>query len=401
MLQYAAGLMLVLLGHYPPMEGRSMALYRQQVEEGLRERGHAVRALTAPVLLGRLGAAGSGAAKWLGYLDQFVLFPPLLLWQQWHWPAGTRVLVLDQALGPWVPWIRHRPHLIVCHDLLALRACRGEFAEQPVGCSGRLYQQLIRWGFRQGRQFAAVSAASAADLQQELAPSRPPITVLTNPLPAAFKPLAPAAAREQLRSLAAELEQGPFVLHVGGYWYKNRQGVCSVFAALQRRHPGLRLVLVGHLEAPAKAVLQAHPQLQAAVVHLPSVEQLQLRALYSAAEALLFPSWWEGFGWPVLEALACGCPVISTDRNPMREVGGDAAVYLPPCPVGAEPRGWWIKAAAAAVQTVLERTPQERQQWRQRGLAQAARFSPDRWLDQLERALAASGSEPGQDGFGH
>jgi glycosyltransferase involved in cell wall biosynthesis len=56
----------------------------------------------------------------------------------------------------------------------------------------------------------------------------------------------------------------------------------------------------------------------------------QLRAPYSSATALLFPSLREGFGWPIIEAQACDCPVITSNRSPMDEVAGEAAVYVDP-----------------------------------------------------------------------
>jgi glycosyltransferase involved in cell wall biosynthesis len=385
--------LVVVLTHYPAGEGRSMAAYRQLLAEGLAEQGWAVRCRTAPVLLGGLAPGRSGAGKWLGYFDQLLIFPLLLALEQRRWPAGTRVLVSDQALGPWVPWIRHWPHLIICHDLLALRASRGEFPQLAVGLSGRLYQRLIRWGFRQGHNFAAVSAASAAELAQELAPRRPPIQVLPNPLAPGLCPLAPEQTGPLLAELAAPLAKAPFLLHVGGYWYKNREGVLAVFSALLRRRPELRLVLVGHLEAPARAALAADPAAAAATVQLSGVKAHALQALYSAAAALLFPSWWEGFGWPVLEALACGCPVITTDRAPMREVGGGAATYLPPCPNEPAERDAWILQAAAVVEGVLKRDPVEQQLWRAQGLAQAERFNRDNWLNQLTEALECAGSQ--------
>lgn len=380
--------MLVLLGHYRPVEGRSMAGYRKLAENGLRERGHRVKTLTAPRVLGRLVHPSNGGAKWLGYLDQLLIFPPLLLLRQAFWPAGTQVLVLDQALGPWVPWIRRHDPLIVCHDLLALRASRGEFTQQRVGRSGQLYQQLIRWGFRHGRRFAAVSAASAKDLKRELKPSQAVITVLHNPLPPGFQPMPEPKARQRLQQLASSLEMAPYILHVGGYWYKNREGVCAVFAALHQQRPELKLVLVGHLEEAAQAVLRAHPELHGSVVHLGGVGSEDLRALYSAAAALLFPSWLEGFGWPVLEALACGCPVITTDRDPMREVGADAVTYIPPCPSEQKNKQAWVAICAETTLEVLNRNHEQQMQWRQRGMAHAKTFSRDRWLDQLESALA-------------
>lgn len=379
--------MLVLLGHYRPVEGRSMAVFRELVQEGLRQRGHVVLSLTAPCIMGRFAPRGSAASKWLGYLDQLLLFPPLLFLWQVSWPDGTKIVVLDQALGPWVPWIRQRNPLIICHDLLALRASKGEFTEQSVGRSGQLYQRLIRWGFRCGKKFAAVSAASARDLQHELGPEPAAITILHNPLPTGFWPENDQLGRSRVTNLSRSLKGSAYLLHVGGYWYKNREGVCAVFAELQRRGSELKLVLVGHLEEAALAVLRAHPEIRDTVVHLPSVNLQDLRALYSCAAALLFPSWLEGFGWPVLEALACGCPVITTNRDPMREVAGEAAIYIPPCSSDAEARDQWVKTTATTVQNVLNRSLEEQQLWNLRGLARAAEFNRQRWLDQLEKAL--------------
>ena len=66
------------------------------------------------------------------------------------------------------------------------------------------------------------------------------------------------------------------------------------------------------------------------VRELVSVQNEDLRALYSTATALLFPSFQEGFGWPIIEAQACGCPVITSNRTPMTEVGENAAIYINP-----------------------------------------------------------------------
>ena len=65
------------------------------------------------------------------------------------------------------------------------------------------------------------------------------------------------------------------------------------------------------------------------VVEVPDATSELLEALYNCATALLFPSTFEGFGWPIVEAHACGCPVICTDREPMTEVAGDAGLTHP------------------------------------------------------------------------
>jgi glycosyltransferase involved in cell wall biosynthesis len=89
----------------------------------------------------------------------------------------------------------------------------------------------------------------------------------------------------------------------------------------------LKLVLVGPKldEGLAAEVRQAG--LEAEVIVLQAVTDKTLRALYSMARVFIFPSLEEGFGWPILEAQACGCPVVTTAREPMTETGGEAAIY--------------------------------------------------------------------------
>jgi glycosyltransferase involved in cell wall biosynthesis len=113
---------------------------------------------------------------------------------------------------------------------------------------------------------------------------------------------------------------------------------------------------------------------------------------------LLFPSLAEGFGWPIAEALACGCPVITTDAAPMTEVGGDAAFYLP----RLEPTdnvSLWADGGARVLLQVLNRSSAEREKWAEKGLDWARRFSADAavdaYLSVYQRALtmdASSGS---------
>jgi len=365
-----------------------MARYRQLVTAGLTSRGYKVVVRSPPIVFGWPGWKLKMLTKWLSYIDQFVIFPIVLTCWQLSWPLGTKVVVLDQALGPWVPFIHRWPALVICHDLLALRASRGEFREQRIGTTGKAYQRLIRWGFRHGRYFAAVSQASSSDLKGELADKLASVDILLNPLSEGVHPVEIGKARLILKSLNKQLEHSRYVLHIGGYWYKNREGVCRVFLELLNSYPRLKLVLVGHTEAAAKQVITDNPDLQAGVIHITEIGQEELNALYSAAEVLLFPSWHEGFGWPILEALACGCPVITTNRDPMREVGGDAATYIPACPHDVDQADDWDKDVSIHVENILNRQTTERSAWRQRGMKQAVRFNQERWLEKLESMLS-------------
>jgi glycosyltransferase involved in cell wall biosynthesis len=101
---------------------------------------------------------------------------------------------------------------------------------------------------------------------------------------------------------------------------------------------------------------------------LPFVSDSDLRLLYCGATAMLFPSKYEGFGLPVLEAMACGTPVVTCNAASLPEVGGDAAIYVQP---GAD-------AALYDVMEAFLNNGHDRQSLRQKSLVQAAEFSWER-----------------------
>jgi glycosyltransferase involved in cell wall biosynthesis len=116
----------------------------------------------------------------------------------------------------------------------------------------------------------------------------------------------------------ADVAREPFLLYPANRWpHKNHEGL---LAALDRLE-GYRLVLTGSGHEGS-----AHPNLDVAG----RVDPDELVSLYRRAAAVVFPSRYEGFGQPVLEALACACPVACSDLPPLREVAGDAAVYFDP-----------------------------------------------------------------------
>jgi len=157
----------------------------------------------------------------------------------------------------------------------------------------------------------------------------------------------------------------PYLLHVGGgQWYKNRPGVLAMHAALR-----------GRLGLRAPRLLMVGPPCDAPGVETRSgVDNAALAALYSGAEMLLFPSLEEGFGWPIIEAQACGCRVLTTARDPMTEVGGDAASYL------ADPND--ALAGAVAVEKILAQDETARAAAVRAGIENAARFSTGRMIDE-------------------
>lgn len=361
-----------------------MRSFSDQIAGGLRRRGYVVHELTPPVLLGRLFPRSHSAVKWFGYIDQFIIFPPLLWLKARHLPSGFLCVLADQALGPWCPWLAGRAHVVHCHDLLALEASFGRQPFHHLSLSGCCYQRLILWGFRQGRCFLSVSAATQAALLSHLL--RPPLhsAVLYNPLNSRFSPLPRGTAMSLIQEALPQLTQQRYLFHIGRNWYKNRQGVLAIWEQLHLLGSPIHLVMVGSLDPSLKSWLDRRPQLQPWLHVLVDASDSLVVALYSQAAALLFPSHAEGFGWPILEALACGCPVITTDRRPMTEVGGKAVATIPPPPPPPATFDAWAQASARQVQQVLNRSAPEQERMRQLGFAQARRFQLETWLTQLE-----------------
>ena len=162
----------------------------------------------------------------------------------------------------------------------------------------------------------------------------------------------------------------PFLLYPANAWkHKNHERLLAAYAEVRRERPELGLVLtgVGHdrLSLPDGAESRGHVSLD------------ELVELYRSAAALVYPSLYEGFGIPCVEAMACGCPVAASDVASIPEVCGDAAVYFDPLDPAS---------IAEGIRTVLDRPPSG-------GIERAARFTWDacaRAHDDVYEELAAT-----------
>lgn len=161
---------------------------------------------------------------------------------------------------------------------------------------------------------------------------------------------------------------GPYFLYVGTL--EPRKNVTALLEAFEELLDELphTLVLVGPAGWNSGALLDAlsGARLRARVLQLGYVPSRETLAdFYTCADAFVFPSLYEGFGFPVLEAMTCGCPVICSDAGSLPEVGGDAALYVPPGDV----RGLASSMRRVASDVELQ------SQLRRNGLEQAKRFS--------------------------
>ena len=368
-------LRVVLVSNYVADEQRSMQRFGDMLQHELTQEGVDVQTWRPPALVGGLAPA-HGVGKWLGYVDKFVLYPSRLRnGARRAASAPTVVHVCDHSNALYVPWLRRIPHVVTCHDLIAVRRALGEFEGERTRWSGRRLQQMIRAGLRQADRIVCDSDATRRDVQRLVHPGEyaviPPglspifVRVPQDEALASLRPLRPAACDPAAwdRVIA-----GPYLLHVGGnQWYKNRAGLVDTYRALLERMPAAPpLVVVGKPLPREIADAIAASSLQGRVIALDGISDRELAAVYSRAALLLFPSLAEGFGWPVLEAMACGCRVVTSNRAPMTEVGGDAATYCDP----ENPKG-----VAEVVEAVLHEPDTERRTRVNEGLSRAGRFS--------------------------
>lgn len=353
----------LLVANYVPDAQTSMQAFRHLLERELPRQGCDVRVVAPARVLHRL-AFSAFLEKWLGYLDKFVLFFPALR-RAARW--ADVVHVCDHSNGMYLPWLEDRPTVVTCHDVIAIQAALGMVPGWQVGATGRVFQRLISRGIGRADVVSCVSALTRRDLLALRLAEPGRLESTPNGLNQDFHPVSGVQADALLQPLGLAAS-GPYLLHVGlDLPRKNRGKVLETFIALARGEAGgaspvERLVFVG----PALSQEMAERARQAGVADrvmvVSKVSHETLRALYSRAYALLFPSLQEGFGWPVIEAQACGCPVFTSDRAPMNEIGGDGAVYVDP------------DDPAAMARAILSAVPQ-REAMRERGLENARHYS--------------------------
>lgn len=160
---------------------------------------------------------------------------------------------------------------------------------------------------------------------------------------------------------------GPFVLFVSTLWpYKNCEGLLRAWAIARDELAGRQLVIVGRGDADYVArlrTLAAELGIGTDVLFTGAVSLEDTVPFYRAADALVYPSLNETFGLPILEAMACGCPVVTSDTSSMPEVAGGAAILADP----SEP--------ASIARAILDAVGEGRDQLRDRGIRRAGEFT--------------------------
>jgi len=319
----------LLVGNYANSRQQSMHRFAGLLGHILSGESIEVRILHPPAIFGRLKPGNQGLGKLLAYFDRFVLFP-LILRKSTHW--ADLVHICDQANAVYVHWLKNKPHVVTCHDLIAVRSALMEIDEYTPRFSGRIFQRWILASLKKACFLVAVSRQTQDDVLRLVGIDAEHVKIVPNALNYPYGPLDPAASSARLEALG--IRTGTlFFLHVGGnQWYKNRNGVLRIFFHLlhEQRFQQYSLIMVGKRWTSSMRRYVNKMGMNCRVVELENVSNRDLQALYSSAQGLIFPSLYEGFGWPIIEAQSCGCPVFTSNRAPMTEVAGEGAVFFDP-----------------------------------------------------------------------
>jgi glycosyltransferase involved in cell wall biosynthesis len=289
--------------------------------------------------------------------------------------AGFDVFhIVDHSYSQLVLDLPAERTVVTCHDLDTFR-CVLEPERDPRPAWFRAMAGRTLNGFRRAAHVLTVSQATREELLRHGIFPAERITVVPNGVhPSCSITPDPVADRVADGLLAGspglEATAGtPWLLNVGSTLPRKRLDILvRAFAAIHREMPEARLVRVGGL-TPAQLQLAAELKVKHLILCLPYLERDVLAAVYRRSALLMHTADAEGFGLPLVEAMACGCPVAASDLPVLREVGGAAAEY---CRAG-DVDDW-----EQAVVPLLREKVQNPAKWagrRAAGMARAARFS--------------------------
>lgn len=240
-----------------------------------------------------------------------------------------------------LPFLKSKPTVVTVHDLIPLK-----FPEKfPRGIKGEIKWQLQKLSLSQAQAVITDSKNSASDISliTGIASKKIyPIPLAANEI---YKPITDKTILESIRTKYNLPER--FILYVGDVnWNKNIKGLLGAFEKIKYQKSNIKntdknsklyLVLAGtsfknDLLPETKEINLLIDELQVGsnVLKLGFVPEEDLVAIYNLAGVYVQPSFYEGFGLPVLEALSCGCPVVCSNTSSLPEVGGEAVFYFDP-----------------------------------------------------------------------
>ncbi len=289
--------------------------------------------------------------------------PQRFWWDQVVLPARARLACVDLLHQPAfsVPMFYSGKVVVTVHDLIAI-----VYGQDIPFFSRQYFGHWMPFTYRKANHIIAVSNHTKRDLIKLLNLPEQKITVIYEGVEPNFKPIKRPSVIKKVQKRYQT--GGRYFLHLGTLNpRKNLDFLIRIFAQVVRRHPDCRLILTGKqgwyytglYKTVARLGLGRH------VVFTGYIEEVDKPALYSGAVGFTFPSLYEGFGFPPLEAMACGTPVIASNRSSIPEVVGRAGILLDP-----NDGPGWVKA----IERLLD-SSSFAQKLAAQGLVQAKKFN--------------------------
>lgn len=223
-----------------------------------------------------------------------------------------------------VPIFYRRNFVVTIHDLI-----HQHFSMQRASTHGKILYAIKRSGYnlifkhaiRRSEKIITVSNFVKKQLLDEWGVKEEKVEVIYE------------AAEDAIVSLAKKTTQSaagkPYIFYVGNaHPHKNVEGLIQAFLKLKDQYQNLKLVLAGKDHYFWQRIKEKYRQ--EGIKYLGYIDDQQLVSLYKSAVMFVMPSFEEGFGIPLLEAFACGCPVAASDIGALREIGKDAAIFFNP-----------------------------------------------------------------------
>jgi glycosyltransferase involved in cell wall biosynthesis len=297
---------------------------------------------------------------------------PFALRQQWGVPSqlrrcGARLYHSPYYLMPFWPGV---PTVLTCHDVSPL-----VYPNYYTPLQRLIYRLTNTLALNAARAIIVISQCTRRDLLHYFHPPAEKIFVVLEAADPHFQPQPPSAVAA-LREKYALPER--YVLYFGSNKpHKNLVRLVQAFGQAALPHPATGLVIAGHWDPryPEAKALATQAGWQDRIKFIGAVPEADLPALYTGATLFAFPSEYEGFGLPPLEAMACGTPVVCSNASSLPEVVGEAGVLLPP----DQPQRW------ADTFTRLIDDPAQLAALRERSRARARQFT---WQQAAEQTLA-------------
>lgn len=273
-----------------------------------------------------------------------------------------------------LPLLKERPTVVTVHDLIPL-VYPHHF---PKGIKGYIKWQIQRYSLGMAKAIITDSFASKKDILEFSGIQSSKIHPIPLGVGSQFKVITSRDILEKTRK-KLKLPQN-FILYVGDINYnKNVLGLLEAFRFVRESRPDFHLVLAGigfmTPSIPLDKILELlniH-DLRTKVHRVGLVEKEDLVSLYNLAKIYVQPSFAEGFGLPVLEAMACGCPVITSNTSSLPEIAGDAGIFFNPS-----------ETQTLAQEIIsLSNNPGKQEIVRKKGLEQVKQFTWEKSCDEV------------------